>query len=229
MPIRRCELMKKAAQTVLTALAVSILLSGFSTSYADPGTLPGNGARFSPQNQGFRGGGQGLSSEQMQQRRAEMEGRLQKMGVSPEQLQQFKTLHEQNRQQAQVLKEQIQQRRQEFMQYVHSPNADEGTALAKQQELAQLMNQMHEMRIRSIFQMKKLLTPEQFQRLMERKQQGASGLGQRFQGAGGGRLGGRFNQQGAGGGGRLGRRFSNRQGAGSPGGAIPSAGEDSGL
>ncbi len=211
----------KAKQYVITALAVSILIigmTGMTLSYADPGNISAAGASPSfggghhrPLG-GFGGdrGGDGLNSQQMQQRRAEIEGRLQKMGVSPEQLQQFKTMHEQSRQQAQALKEQIQQRRQEFMQYMHSPNADEGTALAKQQELGQLMNQMHEMRIRSVFQMKKLLTPEQFQKLMERKQQGASGLGQRLQGrgfsakgaqgSGGGRggrfTGRRFNQQG---------------------------------
>ncbi|MBY0450363.1 MAG: Spy/CpxP family protein refolding chaperone [Cyanobacteria bacterium] len=214
----------KATRYLINALAVSILLSGFSMSYADPGNASGTGHnRFSG---GFGGdrGDHGQTPEQMKQRRAEMEGRLQKMGVSSEQLQQFKTMHEQNRQQAQALKEQIQQRRQEFMQYMHSPNADEGTALAKQQELGQLMNQMHEMRIRSVFQMKKLLTPEQFQKLMERKQQAASGLGQRFQGKG---LQGR-GAQGAGGG-RFSRRFTQRGGSSASASPQPGSDPDSGL
>tara|TARA_B100000287_G_C20469630_1_gene716684 strand:- start:38 stop:559 length:522 start_codon:yes stop_codon:yes gene_type:complete len=85
-----------------------------------------------------------------------------KYGFSEQQLDQFKTIKDASKTEAQGLKDQIKTKRQAMMDYMTSPDATESQALKYHQEMADLMNQMGVLRIKTTFKMKDLMTPEQF-------------------------------------------------------------------
>jgi Spy/CpxP family protein refolding chaperone len=99
---------------------------------------------------------------------------MQEMGFTQEQMDQIKAIQQKAHSQAQPLKQTLEQKRKEMMEYVSSPGATEAQALSKQREFAQLQNQLSELRIKTWFKMKDVMSPEQLQRytqLHQRAQQ----------------------------------------------------------
>lgn len=94
---------------------------------------------------------------------------MSQLGLTPEQQAQFKSLREQGKSQGQDLRQQLHAKRQGLMEYLKSPDATETRALQLQSEMNTLQNQMSTQRIHTWFQMRKILTPEQIQKLEQLK------------------------------------------------------------
>jgi Spy/CpxP family protein refolding chaperone len=97
---------------------------------------------------------------------------MSQLGLTPEQQAQFKALREQGKSQGQDLRQQLHSRRQGLMEYLKSPDATETRALQMQSEMNTLQSQMSTQRIHTWFQMRKILTPEQLQKLNQLKRPG---------------------------------------------------------
>ncbi len=182
----------------LTLLAVPLLLAAHPLpSLANPfGDFnAGNGLETSQNRPDTRpGGGPQDRHQQM----------MQDLGLSQDQMAKMKALHEQGKTQSQALHQQLKTKRQALMQYMQSPDANEAKARALHSDMDNIQRQLGEMRIKSWFQMRQIMTPEQVQKMQQmrqvRMQQREQGPGLRqdrqdkghFQGRrGGGGFGGR--------------------------------------
>lgn len=100
----------------------------------------------------------------MQARHQQM---MQTLGMTPEQMERMKAIHEQGKGQSQALHQQLRTKRQALMQYMKSPDATEAQARSMNAELNAVQRQLGELRIKSWFQMRGILTPEQFQKMRQ--------------------------------------------------------------
>jgi Spy/CpxP family protein refolding chaperone len=102
------------------------------------------------------------------------EARLaQNLDLTPKQARELKEIRQRARQDAQALHTQIRAKHQALATYLTSPNATERGALALQKEINELQGRMGEIRIRTWFDMREKMTPEQIQKFAELRGQRA--------------------------------------------------------
>ncbi len=97
------------------------------------------------------------------------EGFFSQLGLTDEQKQKLKALREQSH--ASGNRQAVRQKRQELMQMLRSGSGTKEQALSKYREVAQTQNAMMEARIAKVYQLKAILTPEQFQKMQQRHEQ----------------------------------------------------------
>lgn len=90
---------------------------------------------------------------------------IQQLNLSPEQAKRMQALRTGGHEQNQALHQQVRAKRQALMEYLQSPDATEGQALQMQSDINVLQGQLGAQRIRTWFQMREILTPEQLQKL----------------------------------------------------------------
>ncbi len=111
---------------------------------------------------GFRQGqGQGNQNDN---------GMMQQLGLTQEQAEKLRAIKEQGRAQSKALHQQLRSKRQALMQYIQSSNANESKAMAMQTELNRLQGEMSALRLKTFFQMRAMMTPEQMQKMQQMKQ-----------------------------------------------------------
>lgn len=96
---------------------------------------------------------------------------LEQLRLTPEQKEKIRALQMQGHEQSHALHQQLRAKRQSLMQYLQSPDAEEGKAQGLQAEVSDLQSQMSMQRLKSWFQMRSILTPEQKQRLQQLRPQ----------------------------------------------------------
>jgi len=166
----------------LMVLAIpAILATSQPGAWAEPG-------------QGSAMGGQPGSRPSPEARHQMM---MQQMGLTSEQAEKMKALREQGKAQSQALQQQLKTKRQAMMQYMQSPDATEAQARRMHNELNDLQRQMGEQRIKSWFQMRTFLTPEQMQKMQQMRQQRMQ-HGGGMRGKSGGKQGGPGGRRGSG-------------------------------
>lgn len=104
-----------------------------------------------------------------EQRRQRM---IKELSLSPEQAQKIKAIKEQGREQGRALNQQLRAKRQAMMQYLQSPNANEAQARTLNSDIHTLQKQISELRLKSWFAMRKVMTPEQLQKMNRLKPPG---------------------------------------------------------
>lgn len=184
--------MNRFLMKAMAFLAVPVILAaGVPTVSAEPFFEDGPAMAQRPGGeQGPRGWGGGDRAQAIQQ-----------LGITPEQLQRIKAIQEQGRAESQGLMQQMKTKRQALMQYLQSPDANEARARAMSDELNDLQRRASDLRLRTWFQIRSELSPEQIQKFTQMRQQ-------RMQQGGGGRMGPRRGvqqQDGRFGGGRFNR------------------------
>lgn len=125
---------------------------------------------------------QQYNPQQQQQQDARRQQMMERFGVTPEQMQQFKAIREGARAEAQALQQQIRQKRQALMQYVQSPDANEAQAMAMNRELNAMTARVGELRIQTVFRMKEVMTPEQFDQFVRQREQARGRIMDQMQG-----------------------------------------------
>jgi Spy/CpxP family protein refolding chaperone len=88
-----------------------------------------------------------------------------KKELSPEQHQKLTSIRESTKPQFQALMKQSREKRMALKQYMMTPDASETKALGMQKELDAIHNQLGELKVRTWFQIKQNLTPEQLQKM----------------------------------------------------------------
>lgn len=176
------------ALAVLAIPAALLLLS--VPAQADPfqggdagqsfGSSPQSGRHFQQEGPNQQGG-----QMQGQDRHEQM---MQQLGLSPEQRQKIKAIMQQGRTESQALHQQLKAKRQALMQYLQSSDANETRARSLNAEINDIQRQLSELRLKTWFAMRSLMTPEQIQKLGQMKSQFRGGSGGR-------RFGGPDNQR----------------------------------
>ncbi len=105
------------------------------------------------------------------------------LNLSKEQMEKMWQMREKFRGDTQGLRYQLFQKRLEMRKAFADPKADEATILAKQKEMNALRQQMQDKTVQYRLEQRKILTPEQIQKL------GEGGFGPGFGGRGHGRMG----------------------------------------
>jgi Spy/CpxP family protein refolding chaperone len=122
-------------------------------------------------------------------------GFMAQLGLTDQQREQLKTLMQSNRQQNQGAMQALQAKRQQLKQMVVSGSGSKQQALALHQEISQQQSVLMASRISMIYDIRAILSPQQFEQfrsmMQQHRAQGGPGMGQ-------GRPGGGFNQQGRG-------------------------------
>lgn len=97
---------------------------------------------------------------------AQLEQKMQeRLGLSSEQAKELKTIRERSLAQGKALHEQTRQKREAVMEYLKSPDANEATALRMNNELNDLYRRLGELRIKTWFDMREHLSPEQLKKM----------------------------------------------------------------
>lgn len=107
----------------------------------------------------------------MQRHENKMEKIIQELNLTPQQQEQIKQLRAQREGQAKSLRDGLRSARQSLKAELDRQNIDEAKVKTIAQELKQLEGQMIDMRISRVLEMKKVLTPEQYQILQEKIKQ----------------------------------------------------------
>lgn len=119
--------------------------------------------------QPYRPGDQTVAPERKYHHHGEFEQKharmMDQLGLTSEQQVQIKALREQGRNQSLNLQRQLRAKRKNLMDYLKSPQASEESALELQAEINALKGKISAQRIHSWFQMRKILTPEQRNKL----------------------------------------------------------------
>ncbi|MCE3234672.1 MAG: Heavy-metal resistance [Vampirovibrio sp.] len=115
--------------------------------------------------------GHASNPAEREQRRQRM---IKELGLNPEQAQKMKAIKEQGRGQGRALNQQLHAKRQALMQYLQSPGANEAQARSMNNDINNLQKQISELRLKSWFAMRKVMTPEQLQKLNRLKRPGGN-------------------------------------------------------
>lgn len=146
---------------------------------------------------------------------------IRNLGLTDEQMTKLKTTQQESMAEARKIQQQARERRKALMEYIASPEAKEEKASVMQRELNENLEALAQLRLRSWFKMRSILTPEQLQKLVSERKQRMQQMRPGQQQSGGGQMGGpgsrRFgpgglNPQGFGQGG-----FGQRRGPGGSG------------
>jgi Spy/CpxP family protein refolding chaperone len=96
---------------------------------------------------------------------------LEQLRLTPEQKDKIRALQTQGHESSRALHQQLKAKRQALMEYLQSVDADEARAQSLQAEVNDMQAQMSAQRLKSWFQMRAILTPEQRLRLQQLKPQ----------------------------------------------------------
>jgi len=113
---------------------------------------------FAHEEEGFNKKGH---HKEWQAKKAKM---FEELGITEEQKQALKTHKESHRSEMKALREQIKEKRKAFRQSLEDPNVDEGTITAVNNEIKILTNSLADNRLNGVLEVRKILTPEQFQK-----------------------------------------------------------------
>lgn len=89
---------------------------------------------------------------------------LDQLNLSSEQRHKIDAIKQKAKTEAKGYHEQLRNNRKDFETYLFSPNANEATANAKVDQFSNLMSRMGKLRVKTLFQMRSVMTPEQFQK-----------------------------------------------------------------
>jgi Spy/CpxP family protein refolding chaperone len=89
--------------------------------------------------------------------------------LSPKQTEAIQAIGQEGRQKSEGLKNQLRTKRHALMQYLHTNNAALSPALALNNEVNQIQQQIGELRLKTFFAMRSQLTPEQLQQFQKLK------------------------------------------------------------
>jgi len=156
-------------------LATALLLMS-APAFAQPSQ--GGGERPQPRGNHVMGEGrpgQGVANGPGQQQ-GHRSGMMEQLGLSAEQKQKVKALMLEGKTQSQTLSQQVQTKRQALMQYLKSSNASESKARAMNAEINDLQKQLSDLRLKTWFGMRSILTPEQLQKLSQMKPKHSGGM-----------------------------------------------------
>jgi len=134
--------------TVLFGLVVSIFL--LSTINV-----------FSEDEQGFH------NKEHHKEWQAKKAKMYEELGITEEQKKAFKLHKDSHHKETKALREKIKAKRKAFRQALEDPNADNNTIKAANNELKALSNSLDDSRLNGVLEIRKILTPEQFQKFNE--------------------------------------------------------------
>lgn len=99
-----------------------------------------------------------------------MDNMMKEIGITPEQKQKLDAIKEESRSKSEPVLKCLMEKKRAQMQYLMTPQANKDQALAQEKEISRLQEQLAEIRINSIFEMKNVLTPEQQQKFAEIQQ-----------------------------------------------------------
>jgi len=99
--------------------------------------------------------------KEWQAKKAQM---FEKLGLSEEQKQALKAHKESHHSQMKALGKQIKEKHKAFRQALENPNVDDSAITAANNEIKALKNSMADHRLNGILEVRKILTPEQFQK-----------------------------------------------------------------
>lgn len=165
----------------------------------------------------FEGGGMGGGfggGQFMPGKHGQGKGPFAQLGLSPQQKQKLQSLLKSGQQNGKGNRQALMQKRQQLMEMIRSGSGSKQQALALHREITQQQNRLMEQRIGMIYDIKSVLTPEQFEKfqaMMKQKQHmgGGKGMGPSkgmgpggFQGRGPAGFQGQGRMPGAGGGGQ---------------------------
>ena len=167
---------------VAGAIAATFTALVVNSSFAQPLNGPGND--FTPQYVAQRDGQDGNFRDRIRERRGERNGErggersgegrekmrekmMSELGITPEQQAELKA----SKAKGETLHKQVQEKRRALMEYMASPEATENQALSKSRELANLQQQLGDLRIKTWFEIKGKLTPEQEAKMREMRKQ----------------------------------------------------------
>lgn len=192
-------------RALLIGLVVAISLCA-SPGWSEPQEGPPGAPQGAPQQQGPGGGGQGRFKP------GAALGFLQDLGLTEEQKTKLKSIQQEGQTQNKALREKNRNLYREMMGYMASPSATEAKALEMQRHIQEEQAKMGEIRLKSWFKIRSVLTPEQIEKINTKFQEHAKRMDsirdRMGQGGGNGASGGGFGQ----GGGALGERFRQRRG-----------------
>lgn len=89
---------------------------------------------------------------------------LDQLNLTAEQRQKIQAIKQASREEAKQHHQKMRSERQAFEDYIFSPNANQQTAEAKVDGFSRDMSEMGKLRVRTLFKMKAVMTPEQFQK-----------------------------------------------------------------
>ena len=113
---------------------------------------------FAQEEQGFN---KKEHRKEWQVKRAKM---FKELGITEEQRQALKAHKESHRGAMNALREQIKEKHKAFRQSLEDPNVDESTISAVNNEIKTLTNSLSDNRLNGVLEVRKILTPEQFQK-----------------------------------------------------------------
>ena len=156
----------KAVKITFAIILASMLNLNPGSAYGEPSNEEGGGRRLKAMRQAF-----------------------QDLKLSEEQKGKLKALREQKKE-GRGKKEELRAKRQELMALLKSPGVSEREALAKVDEVNRLQAESNVARVKHMLELKKILTPEQFEKLRGKVQERMESRGGGKEGkSGSGRLG----------------------------------------
>lgn len=139
-----------------------------------PMRRPG-GAGFKVQPMGKPGGNQSMGQPMQKPGEGGVMGQL---GLNPNQRERLQSIFKNNRQQSQSAMQDLQSKRQQLLSMIQSGSGSKSQALSLHRQISQQQAALMEQRINMMYDVKAVMTPEQFQKfraLMEQKRQGGFG------------------------------------------------------
>lgn len=146
------------------AIPAALLVTPLANAAPAPGdvSVDGGPPRIAQGPHAEKGGGPDRESRHLQV--------MQRLGLTPEQSEKMRTVMQQGKSQSRELHQQLQSKRQAFMRYIQTADAQEAQAQRLHNEMNELQHRLGELRVKTWFQMRQLLTPEQRQKLEQLRQ-----------------------------------------------------------
>jgi Spy/CpxP family protein refolding chaperone len=166
-------------QVYLFALAVLLFILGAGLSFAEPAANTSSGAHIAPHSREQHGGtpwgptgGAKCNWTQWKARHEAEENKiLDQLNLSTEQRQKIENLKKEAHKSAESGHLQMRAQRKVLEAYVFSPGATLPEAEAKIDQSSQQMARLGKQRVRTLFKMKEIMTPEQFEKYGALQQQ----------------------------------------------------------
>lgn len=152
--------MKTMIKRFVVYLSAVVMLSAAATSYAMHG---GEGEQCGVKGHGFKGAEGGKWGGPAKR----FQGMIDKLDLSGEQREQLKTHLDQKKARTETLREALKATHKALREELGSYDSDEGAIKNTVAELKAINAQMLDLKVDNVLAMKKILTPEQFQKMKE--------------------------------------------------------------
>ena len=117
-------------------------------------------------------GGKGFHKKEMKEKWGQKREEIhKKLGLTPEQESKLKANREEHHSEMEKLHEQIKAKKEELKQALDQPTVDEAKVRALHNEMKELKSQMEDGRFNGILEVRKILTPEQFEKFKKLKEE----------------------------------------------------------